>query len=182
MTSRDWDKELAAIDKQLASLSDEELVAPAPAPKPGTKPGTVPGRAPAAAAPSPPPRSGSAPAAVSLPPGMVATPTVPAWRRRLAVGGKALLALALGVVAAPGVWPYGWRCGSELAVYLAVVGVVVVSGLWAARSSWRHRSGLAHTLSLLVVLWGLGLGAWQALPRTGLALPTMDRPGIWACQ
>jgi hypothetical protein len=30
MTSRDWDKELAKIDKQLASISDEALAAPAP--------------------------------------------------------------------------------------------------------------------------------------------------------
>ncbi|HEU4629526.1 MAG TPA: hypothetical protein VFS08_07255 [Gemmatimonadaceae bacterium] len=181
MTSRDWDKELAAIDKQLASISDEELVAPAPA-RPGAAPPSARGTPPTAGVAPAPPRSGGPPAAVALPPGMTATSTVPGWRRRLAVGGKALLALALGVVAAPGVWPYGWRCGSELAVYLAVVGAAVLSGLWAARSSWRHRSGLAHTLSLLLVLWGLGLAAWQVLPRTGLALPTMDRPGIWACQ
>jgi hypothetical protein len=177
MTSRDWEKELAAIDKQLASISDDELVAPAPA-----KPGAIPARAPSAAPPSSAARPAGQSAAVTLPGGMVATSTVPPWRRRLAVGGKALLAVALGVVAAPGIWPYGWRCGSELAVYLVVVGAVVLSGLWAARSSWRHRSGLAHTLSLLLVLWGLGLTAWQVLPRTGLALPTMDRPGIWACQ
>jgi hypothetical protein len=177
MTSRDWDKELAAIDKQLASISDDELVAPAPG-----KPGAIPSRAPAAAGPAAASRPAGQPAAVTLPAGMVATPAVPAWRRRLAVGGKGLLALALGVVAAPGIWPYGWRCGAELAIYLVVVGAVVLSGLWAARSSWRHRSGLAHTLSLLLVLWGLGLTAWQVLPRSGLALPTMDRPGIWACQ
>ena len=38
-----------------------------------------------------------------------------------------------------------------------------------AISTWKRRMGLAHTVSLLVILWGLGLGAAVVLPRIGYA-------------
>jgi hypothetical protein len=46
---------------------------------------------------------------------------------------------------------------------------------------WRHRAAKAHTLSLLLVLWGLVLGAIDVLPRTGYAIPTQAHPAGWAC-
>ena len=49
MADRDWDKELAKIDKQLASISDEALVAKPAAPAAQT--GKAPGEAGKASAP-----------------------------------------------------------------------------------------------------------------------------------
>jgi putative flippase GtrA len=93
---------------------------------------------------------------------------------------RVLLAVALGV----GVlfWPYDARCGAGLAGLLAVIALIVLAGVWSAVWTWRHRAGRLHLVSLAVVLWGLALGAREVLPRTGVGLPSMDRPAIWACQ
>ena len=48
---------------------------------------------------------------------------------------------------------------------------VIASGLWSSVWTWRHRAGKSHTLSLLVVLWGLVLGSIEVLPRIGYAKP-----------
>ncbi|HEX2781479.1 MAG TPA: hypothetical protein VHM30_18390 [Gemmatimonadaceae bacterium] len=96
------------------------------------------------------------------------------------VFARLLLSVALGV----GIvfWPYGARCGAGLLAYLGAVGVVVASGVWSAIWTFRHRSAKAHTLSLLIILWGLLLGALEVLPRVGYATPTPDHPAIWSCQ
>lgn len=89
------------------------------------------------------------------------------------------LAVALGVGMV--FWPYAARCGLGLAGYLAAVGALVVSGVWSSVWTWRHRAARAHTLSLLLVLWGLILGAIDVLPRVGYAIPTAAHPAGWAC-
>jgi hypothetical protein len=161
MADRNWDKELAKVDKQLASLSDEQLLGAPPA-----APLTVP---PSGARPSmksqPPASSGPAPG----------KPTS-------AIGVYGRLALATLVGAAMYIWPYPAQCGVGLMGYLAAVGVVIAGGLWASVWTWRHRASKAHTLSLLVVLWGLVLGAMQVLPRTGYAKPDANHPAAWLCQ
>ena len=90
------------------------------------------------------------------------------------------LATALGVAVL--FWPYGSRCGLQLAGYLAATSVVVVGGVWSAIWSWRHRSGRAHVLSLLLILWGGLLTAMEVLPRVGYAKPDPTRPAGWVCQ
>ena len=87
------------------------------------------------------------------------------------------VALGVGMV----FWPYSARCGLGLAAYLASVGALVVSGVWSSIWTFRHRSAKAHTLSLLLVLWGLLLGAIDVLPRTGYAVPSVAHPAGWAC-
>lgn len=87
------------------------------------------------------------------------------------------VALGVGMV----FWPYSARCGLGLAAYLAAVGALVVSGVWSSIWTFRHRSAMAHTLSLLLVLWGLLLGAIDVLPRTGYAVPSVGHPAGWAC-
>jgi hypothetical protein len=96
------------------------------------------------------------------------------------VFARLILAVALGV----GIifWPYAARCGIGLAGYLGAVGVVTASGIWSAIWTFRHRSARAHTLSLLIVLWGLLLAAIEVLPRVGYAIPTPAHPAIWSCQ
>ena len=151
----DWDKELAKVDRQLASLSDDQLL--------GAK----------------------APAAAS--PGKVAVPLAtggPAGEPRPTTAFGVFARLALSVVLGVGMvlWPYEARCGVGLAAYLAAVLVVVTSGVWSSVWTWRHRASRAHTLSLLIVLWGLVLGSIEVLPRVGYAKPDATHPAMWACK
>ena len=143
---KNWDKELARIDKQLESMADETLL-------------------PASAAATP-----QAKAEIKAQQGRT---------RTLGVLARLTLAVALGVGML--FWPYDARCGFGLAGYLASVGVVVGSGAWSAIWSWRHRAPRAHVLSLLIVLWGLVLGAVEILPRTGYARPDPAHPVSWFC-
>jgi hypothetical protein len=89
------------------------------------------------------------------------------------------LAVALGVAIV--FWPYGARCGFGLAGYLAAVAVLVTAGTWSSIWTWRHRAARAHTLSLLLICWGLVLASIDVLPRVGYAKPTIDHPARWSC-
>jgi heme A synthase len=75
-------------------------------------------------------------------------------------------------------WPYPNACGLNLAVYLGAIVTVIVAGLWSSVTSWQRRLGLAHTLSLLVLLWGVVLAAREVLPRVGYA----RQARTWTCQ
>jgi hypothetical protein len=79
------------------------------------------------------------------------------------------LKVGLGVALAVGVtmWPYTHVCGLKLMFYLTAVATVVVTGGWAALSSWARRSGAAHVLALGTLIWGLGLATLAVLPRLG---------------
>ena len=155
----DWDKELAKIDKQLASMSDADLVAePArPALPAGTKQPAA--RQPAAVAESP-----SAGSRAST------------W----ALYGRISLSVALGVGMM--FWPYDAKCGAGLTLYLGAVAAVIISGIWSAVWSWKHRAARLHSLSLLLVLWGLVLGSLEVLPRVGYAKVALPHQAAWVCK
>ncbi|MHB1312705.1 MAG: hypothetical protein ACYC3L_11885 [Gemmatimonadaceae bacterium] len=87
------------------------------------------------------------------------------------------VALGVGMV----FWPYSARCGVGLAGYLGAVTALVVSGVWSSVWAWRHRAAKAHTLSLLLVLWGLVLAGLDVLPRVGYAKATVEHPAKWSC-
>jgi len=87
------------------------------------------------------------------------------------------VALGVGMV----FWPYGARCGVGLAGYLGAVTALVVSGVWSSVWTWRHRAAKAHTLSLLLVMWGLVLAGLDVLPRVGYAKATVEHPAKWSC-
>lgn len=142
MTERNWDKELAKVDKQLESISDAQLFPEKTGAPPTERGATTTARA-----------------------------SVRSW--------PAILRLVLSAVLGIGVlfWPYENRCGLGLAGYLGVVGVVVASGVWSALWTWRHRTGRAHALSILLVVWGLVLASAELLPRTGYAKQTLP----WSC-
>ena len=95
----------------------------------------------------------------------------------------ALLRLALATALAVGIlfWPYPSRCGVGLAGYLVAITAVTVGGLWSSVWTWRHRTARAHVLSLLLVIWGMVLGAVEILPRAGYAKPDAARPVGWVC-
>ena len=149
MSDKDWDKELAKIDKQLESVSDAQLF-------PEAKPAPA---APGKAAP-------------------VAGPSVAA-SREAARSWPAILRLTLAVMLGVAImfWPYDNRCGVGLAGYLIAVVAVIGSGIWSAVWTWRHRAARAHTLSILLIGWGLLLGATEVLPRIGYAKQVLT----WSC-
>jgi hypothetical protein len=64
-----------------------------------------------------------------------------------------------------------------LLLYLGVVGVVVLAGFWSAVVSWRRRIGLAHIMSLAVIVAGLGIATATILPRIGYAREALT----WSC-
>ena len=92
--------------------------------------------------------------------------------------------LALATALAVGIlfWPYQSRCGMGLVGYGAAISAVVVGGLWSSVWTWRHHTARAHVLSLLLVVWGLVLGAMEILPRSGYAKPDAARPASFSCQ
>jgi hypothetical protein len=141
---RDWDKELAAIDRAI----EKTPAGPAPVPAAAGQ------RAPAAR---------EQPAAQAGRGAVFAT-----WL---------LVLLTLALAAALPFWPYPARCGTGLFLHLGANGMLVLAGIWAAGATWRRRMGLAHTLALLAILWGLGLIADQVLMRIGYARAA----AAWLC-
>lgn len=121
------------------------------------------------------PTPAGAPPAVR--PGAPVAPT-----RGSTFGALARLTLAVALGVGIMFWPYEARCGVGLAAYLGAVAVVIGAGVWSSVWTWRHRTARAHVLSLLLVLWGLILGATEVLPRVGYARPTLQHPAIWSCQ
>lgn len=137
--TRDWDKEMAAIDQVIA------------------KGGYVaPGGPPAAA-----PASGGAP--------VPAAPPRPqgGLHHFIAVWGRTLL--GLGLAAGLWNWPWAHHCGGYLYFYLAAVSILALGGLWIMRISWVRRVGLSHMLGLLILGYAVWLGASEILPRVGYA-------------
>jgi hypothetical protein len=136
---RDWDKELAEVDRllnQLPSHREEQEAAAGAARR------APPALGPGSAAPTP------------------AGHPLGTWAR---VG----LGLILGIAMTQ--WPYTHGCGVKLFLYLGGVLTVIVAGLWSGLSSWKRRMGLAHVFSQGLVIWGLILAAREILPRVGYA-------------
>ncbi len=96
----------------------------------------------------------------------------------------AFLRLALASALGIGIlfWPYETRCGVGLAGYLVAIAVLAIGGLWSSVWTWRHRTARAHVLSLLLIAWGLVLGAREVLPRSGYAKSDALRPSGFGCQ
>ena len=98
-------------------------------------------------------------------------------RRWVLVRTVLVLALSVAIV----FWPYESACGLELGGYLAAISTVALGGVWIATLSWRHRMPLTHTLSMVVVIWGLAILARETLPRVGYARPDAAR-AAWRCR
>jgi len=148
---RDWDKEMAEIDKIIASGK----AAPAPA------------------SPGVPARTGQpAPAA---PVRQATGTTVTRGRDKFGVWLRTLIG-AGGAVALQ-LWPYTKGCGMMLYLYMASAVVVTLLGAWAMRGAWVHRRGVAHVGGLLVFLAGLTFAAIQVLERTSYAAAPLG----WMC-
>ena len=93
----------------------------------------------------------------------------------LGVWARVLLALGFGTMMAS--WPYSTACGLPLLGYGSALVTLILAGASAASSAWKYRSGLAHVIALVLVLYGIALGAAELLPRTGYAA----RHATWVC-
>lgn len=155
---RDWDKELADIDRLIEKMPARrpgEAAVPAGRTEGAPQPAGRPGAPPAAGAPHPvgrPPRG-----------------------RVFGLWAVLLLVLALGGLLL--FWPYRNACGTGLLGYLAAVAVVVLGALWTAVRTWRLHRPVAHLLAILALMWGLALAAERVLPRVGYAAESAD----WTC-
>jgi hypothetical protein len=138
---RNWDREMADIDKAIAKNT-----------------------LPAGSAPAPTSRA-------SVPVG------APVRRRSVALTWFWVL-LALALAAALPLWPYERSCGLRLTFFLGAAGVTGLIGLLGALASWSHRRGLAHVLSLLVIVWAAVVGLREILPRVGYARVART----WTCE
>ena len=151
---RDWDKEMAEIDK---------IIAKQPVTQGAREPGSQGARAlqPGSSAPSVPQRA--APVAVG---------------RREALGTWVKVLLGAGVATAVAFfWPYSHGCGLKLYGYIAAAAGVMIVGLWGVVASWKSRMGFAHLLALLSMLLGGALIAKSVLDRT--TYPKL--PSTWTC-
>lgn len=138
---RDWDREMREVDKLLAKLPDADPTLGRGIPTVPVSPRPVAGG----------PTGGLHPAGPARGRAWVTT-----WLR-VGLG----LVLAIGMLA----WPYSHACGLKLVFYLIGATTVTVAGVWSALSSWKRRLGIAHTLSIILIMWGLALAARQVLPR-----------------
>jgi hypothetical protein len=134
---RDWDKELAEVDRLLNQLPTHQADQAAAAASP---------KRPAAAAPA-----------------GAAAPQAASGRQWLGTWARVALGLLIGIGMTQ--WPYTHGCGLKLFIYLGGVLTVVVAGVWSSLSSWKRRLGVAHVLSQGLVIWGLILAAREILPR-----------------
>lgn len=140
---RDWDREMREVDKLLAKLPEAD-------PSLGRGVPTVPVT----------PRAQPAGSTGGAPTFDTGRARGRAW---LTTWMRVGLGLALGVGML--VWPYAHACGWRLGLYLAGGAVVSVAGVWSALTSWKRRLGIAHTLSIMLIIWGLALAGRQLLPR-----------------
>lgn len=154
---RDWDKEMAEIDRLLAKGTPPAPASPAAS--------SAPARSPQATA-QPTARAVAAPA----PPG-----TITRGHHVAGVWLRALLGVA--TAAALPFWPYVKACGTSLYLYLLATFAVILLGIWTMRGAWTHRRGVAHIAGLLVLLAGIGFAAIEILQRTSLAAVHLT----WTC-
>ena len=91
------------------------------------------------------------------------------------------LTLVLCLAVSLACWPYEVTCGAMLSGYLGAIVMLVVAGIWTATATFTHRMPKRHLTAVLVVLWGLMLGAAQVLPRIGYANPAPGRSTTWRC-
>ena len=151
---RDWDKEMAEVDRLLKKL-------PAADPTLGRPSGGEPTVRKPAAAPASRSSGGTA---------------APSARERVGTWAKVALGLLVAIGVAPGVWPYSHGCGLRLIFYLLGVTTVIAAALWASISSWKRRLGFAHVVSQILIVWGILLMTREVLPRLG---PKAE--ALWLC-
>ncbi|HEV7367097.1 MAG TPA: hypothetical protein VGN76_14730 [Gemmatimonadales bacterium] len=131
---RNWDKELADVDRAIAKQP------PASTPAPAGRP-------------------------------------VPTAQRRFVALTWFWTSVAVVMAVALAVWPYDRNCGIRLIFFLGAGGIALMAGVLGALAAWANRRGLAHVLSLLVIVWAGVMVLREILPRAGYAKESRD----WTC-
>jgi hypothetical protein len=85
--------------------------------------------------------------------------------------------LAILLAVALLLWPYDKNCGIRLIFFIGAGALALLAGAIGALNSWSHRRGLAHLLSLLVIVWAGVMLMREILPRAGYAKEARD----WTC-
>ncbi len=138
---RDWDKELAEVDKLIAGLDASQE---------GAHPAAPARQGPGAAEKLAHDRARES--------------------RQMTAKTWVLFSLALALGSAlTWFWPYGRDCGTALYAYLSSTAMFGFVSLWSVVQSWRTRSVVVHSLSIALLLWTSFLGAREVLPRVGYA-------------
>lgn len=132
---RDWDRELANIDKAIAKQQP----------------------------------AGTGPVQTGSPP--------PTGQRRFVALTWFWTGIALLLAVALLLWPFDRNCGIRLIFFIGAGALALLAGVIGALTSWAHHRGLAHLLSLLVIVWAAVMVAGQILPRAGYAKEARD----WTC-
>ncbi len=156
---RDWDKELAKIDRLMAKDGGTARPAPGPA-----EAGAVPAR-----------QGGAEQSAAPAPKRQPAERPATGGRGGFAVWLITLLG-PIGVAALT-VWPYPRDCGFMLWVYLVGVAGVLAAAIWGMRNAWQSRRGLPMAIGIVTLLAALVLVAAEVLPRIGYAAHSLT----WTC-
>jgi hypothetical protein len=164
MPDRDWEKELAEIDRRLASAPAEAEAPPVATPPSKGRP--------------------VAPAALTTRPSTAAPTAAPVARRhwKATAGLFVRLLVTAALLACVVVWPYETRCGPWLAGYLTTIGLTALAALWTSVAAWRHRGAIVHVLSLAVLVTAGVYAGLEVLPRIGYAMPNPAHPAMWACK
>ena len=182
MSDRDWDRELADLDRRLAAVPET----PAPPARGSDRgagaaalpPGTL--VTPDTGVAIPPPKSaGAATRAEGRSLGTPAARERRSWRAQLALLFRVVLGVA--AVAALVYWPYPATCGTGLGYYLALVALLGVAGLATSTAAWRHRAAFVHLLGLAMLTGAVVLSAREVLPKVGYAIPSLAHPAAWTC-
>jgi uncharacterized membrane protein YfcA len=112
----------------------------------------------------------------------VSTPAPGGWaqppaQRRFVALTWFWTSLAVVLAVALAVWPYDKNCGVRLIFFLGAGGIALMAGVLGALAAWANRRGLAHVLSLLVIVWAGVMVLREILPRAGYAKEARG----WAC-
>ena len=113
----------------------------------------------------------------ATPPVQTGTPAAPVGQRRFVALTWFWTGLALLLGVALLLWPYDKNCGIRLVFFMGAGALAFFAGVVGAVNSWAHDRGLAHLLSLLVIVWAGVMLAREILPRAGYARESRD----WTC-
>jgi FtsH-binding integral membrane protein len=103
--------------------------------------------------------------------------TTPTGQRRFVALTWFWTGIALLLAVALMLWPFDRNCGIRLIFFIGAGGLALLAGVVGALNSWSSRSGLAHLLSLLVLVWAGTMVLREVLPRAGYAKESRD----WTC-